>query len=204
MKLERLGLLLSLGVLIACALPVGAQPSPGMDRGTRVAIANPSRIFHDMKETVALRDKLELRRKELLNKEIERRQVIEGLMKQRSEIKPDHPRFRELSDAIDAAKADLQAWGVATKASVDRDQKYMVKTLYDKIETAIGEVAQQNNIDLVISDGRQEVDSVEEMTPEELRRVLGMRNVLFSTKAVDLSEKVITVLDAKFAAEKKQ
>ena len=45
-----------------------------------------------------------------------------------------------------------------------------VKTLYDKIEAAVAQVAQQNGIDLVIADGRQDITNVEDVPPEELRR----------------------------------
>ena len=72
----------------------------------------------------------------------------------------------------------------------------MVKGLYDKIEAAIAEVAQKNGIDLVISDNRQEIGNVEEITSEDLRRALGIRNVLYAGKTADISENVILLLDA--------
>jgi len=161
------------------------------------------RIFKDIQETKSMRDKLEARRKELLAKEMELRQNIETLTKQRADINPNHPKWRELTDQIFNAKATLQSWGAANKASVELDQKMMVKTLFDKIEASIAEVAQQNNIDIVIADGRRDIEGIEDMSFEDLQRVLSTRNVLYANKGFDLSEKVITLMDAKFAKEKK-
>lgn len=199
----RMGRILPVLLFAALALPASllrAQPpAPAPAHPTRIAIANPSRIFTDMAETKALRDKLEVRRKNLFAQETQQRDAITALMKQRNDTNPNHPSYRDLSDQIDKAKADLQAWGVATKASVDRDQKWMVKDLYDKIEAAIAEVAQRDGIDLVIADGRQEIPNLEEITPEDLRQRLNTRNVLFSNKGIDISEDVLAVLDKKFA-----
>jgi Skp family chaperone for outer membrane proteins len=181
----------------------GADPAPAVapvqTGPTRVAIANPSKIFNDMQETKGLREKLEVRRKELLNKEEQMRAAIKAKADELAQINPKHPRHEEVLEDLDNLNAQLQAWGVATKASVERQQKKMVKDLYDKIETAVGEVAQANGIDLVIADGRQEIANLDQVPAEELRRVLNTRNVLFSTKGVDITEKVITLLDAKYA-----
>jgi Skp family chaperone for outer membrane proteins len=78
----------------------------------------------------------------------------------------------------------------------------MVKDLYDKIEAAVADVAQANGIDMVIADGRQDIVNVDQVPAEELRRLLNSRNLLFSSKGVDITDKVITLLDAKFAANK--
>lgn len=187
------------------AIPAfGADPAPppavfGQTGPTRVAIANPSRIFNEMAETKALREKLEGRRKELLGKEEQMRAAIKAKADELSQINPKHPRYAEVQDELDNLNAQLQSWGIATKASVERQQKKMVKDLYDKIEAAVGEVAAANNIDLVIADGRQDIANLDQVPAEELRRLLNTRNVLFATKAVDITDKVITLLDAKFA-----
>lgn len=186
----------------ALAQKVPSPPAPApvaADRPAKIAIVNPAKVFSEMQETKALRDKLEARRKELLNKEVEQRQAIEGLINQRAQFKPDHPKYIEMSEQIDLQKGQLQLWGLVTKASVDRDQKKMLKTLYDKIEVAVGEIAQDRNIDLVVADGRQELTNLEDVSPEELRRALNSRNILYSNKSVDITELVITILDKKFA-----
>ncbi|HWE03219.1 MAG TPA: OmpH family outer membrane protein [Tepidisphaeraceae bacterium] len=200
---------LSLFVAIVCPLifavgqslaaPAGAPAPASVPPGpTRVAIANPSRIFDQMKETKVLRDKLEVRHKELQAKEQEQRNTIDALLKRKSETNPNHPSYNEILEAIDNAKGQLQVWGVTAKASIEREQKLMLKNLYDKIEKAIGDVAQKQGIDLVMTDGRQELLNVEEIPAEELRRALNGRIILYSVKSVDLTEQVILLLDEQY------
>lgn len=187
---------LVVGLLATTPRLASAQPAPGT---TRIGIVNPARVFNEMAETKALREKLEVRRKELQATEEAMRNEINVLVGQRQSINPRHPDFRKKSDEIDAAKAKLQGWGLATKASVDRDQKEMLISLYAKIEAATGEIAQKNGIDLVIADGRGELLGLEDAPSEDVRRVLNGRNVLYATKGVDLTEQVILLLDARFA-----
>ncbi len=198
MRIGRLLTVLCIALMGAVSL-ASAQPAPSPTHTARVAIANASRIFNDMQETKALRETLEAKRKKLVADEQQMRAEIQGLMDQLASTNPKHPKWREIRDTIDIKKANMQAWGVATKAAVDRDQKEMVKNLYDKIEDAVGQVAKQNGIDIVIADGRQEIANLDDIPPEELRRLLNSRNVLFATKEVDITEKAITLLDANFA-----
>jgi Skp family chaperone for outer membrane proteins len=178
-----------------------AAPAPANLPPTRVAVANPSLIFAKMRETASLKEKLEDRRKELAAKEHELHDEIDRMIQDRdANYNPKHPKYIEICEQIDKKKADFQAWGLATKASVERQQKLMVKTLYDKIEAAVATVAQQNGYDLVIADGRQDIGSVEDISPEDLRRLLNTRAVLYSSKQVDITEMVLAVLDQQFAA----
>ncbi|MDB5333465.1 MAG: hypothetical protein JWP03_4616 [Phycisphaerales bacterium] len=195
MKYRCLLPLLFVGVLAAAATAAPAQ-------ATKIAIANPSRIFNEMQETKDLREKLEAKRKELEATEQQKRAAIGEYIGQMRQLRPGSPQAKDMAEKIDAAKAELQGWGAVSRAGAERDQKIMIKSLYDKIEAAIGDVAKQDSLDLVLTDGRQDPGNIEEITFEDLRRMLNGRNVLFSTKSIDISEKVIAVLDKNYAAAK--
>jgi Skp family chaperone for outer membrane proteins len=201
MPFPRLIPLLSLALLALAAPPATAQPAPGpvQPGTTRVAVANPSRIFNEMQETKALRKGLEAKGKVLAEKEKQMRADIGALLEKREQFRPGSEQRREINGQIDQAKAGLQNWGVATKAALDRDQKEMLMSLYDKIEVAVNEIAQKNGIDLVIVDGRQELQNADDAPAAEVSRMLNARNILFAAKKVDITEQVITLLDAKFA-----
>lgn len=203
MHLRRLFLTAFPALLLFASAHAFADPGPGLAAVARVAIANPSRIFTEMQETKALRDKLEITRKDLLGQETQLRNDIETLINQRAQTNPNHPNYKALTTQIDEAKAKLQLWGMTTKARVEREQKEMIKTLYDKIEAATAEVAQKNGVDIVIADGRSEITNVDEIPPDELRRSLNSRTILYGNPAFDLTDKVLVLLDARFAQDKK-
>lgn len=194
MRLARIIPLCLAAMLFAATSGATAQVA----QPTKVAIVNPSRIFADMLEIKALRLKLEERRKELAGKENQMRGNIEELMQKRVQYKPGSAPYRDMSEQIDMAKAQLQTWGMATKASVDRDQKQMLRDLYEKLESTVAEVAQKEGIDLVIADGRQDLNEFEDVSAEDFRRLLNSRAIIFSTKNIDITDKVLTLLDARF------
>jgi Skp family chaperone for outer membrane proteins len=202
MRIRHLIPILCVALLATIAFKAKSEPAPSpaapQTPPTRVGIANPARIFTELYETKAFHEKMEERKKELMAKE---KQLREGIDATINDIKNTNPKFvgyDEKLETLDRQNADLQAWGAATKASLDRQQKKMFKQLYDKIEAACAEIAQRDGLDLVIPDGRQDIPSVEQIPAEDLRRILNGRNVLFAAKPIDITEKVIILMDSKF------
>jgi Skp family chaperone for outer membrane proteins len=84
--------LICLALISFVAPAIDAQPvpppPPAQTGPTHIAIANPSRIFNEMQETKTLREKLEVRRKDLLAKEEQMRAAIKAKMDELSQINP--------------------------------------------------------------------------------------------------------------------
>ncbi|MDB5299464.1 MAG: hypothetical protein JWO87_1127 [Phycisphaerales bacterium] len=195
MKFRSLLPLLFVGMLAS-----GASAAP--EANTKVGTANPSRIFEESQEFKDFKEKLELRGKELEATAQQKKAAIGDLMRQMHELKPGSPQYKNKAAEIDAAKAELQSWGATTQAALDRENKYFAKGMYEKIEAAVGDIAKKEGLDLVVTDGRREPNNIEGMSYAELRGLLASYNVLFSSKNVDLSEKVIASLDKNYAAAK--
>lgn len=194
--------------LIACVCCFAVAGAPEISRaaapaaGTKIATVNPFKVFNQIQETKDLREQLKVRQQELAAKEQQLRAGIETMYKEAAQINPNHPNYVAKLEQIDNAKASLQSWGTATKASLERQNKQMLKSLYDKIEAAVSRISQAEGYDLVLSDGRQDFLPVEEMQSDDLRRVLNARNVLYSNANIDLTEKVITMIDQDYNKQK--
>ncbi len=203
------------GLTVAAAHASAAPPAPtpgagaGPAAGTplppaRIAVINPSKVFQEMKETRDLRAKLESRRQELAAAEQDKRKNIEDLKRARSNLKPDSPQYNDLSKQLDQATAEFQAWAQVTRVQAERDQKQMMKSLFDKIQSACAQVAQEMGADLVLADQGQDVPAVEDLNFDQLRLLLNQRNVLYAGKRIDIGERVLTVLDAQYAKDSQQ
>ncbi len=70
--------------------------------------------------------------------------------------------------------------------------------LFKKIEQGVAEIAKQEQIDLVIADNRDPLPNPDEVELAQLRAGILSRDVLFSADRLDITEKVVTLLDAKF------
>lgn len=180
------------------ALLVGVLSAPAWAQ-TRIAMVNPSRIFADMQETKDLKDKLEAERQRLVATEKEKRDEIQSLQQSRDQFKPDHPQFDEINKKLRKAAIDFKSWGELTKLDAELNQKRQMRTLFEKIQRAVGEVAQRDGLDLVIADNQPEIpENMDQITFDQLRQIINQRNLMFASKKADISEQVLAVLDAQY------
>ncbi len=201
----------------AVAISLGGAPAfltamlvmllPGVshaDQGSlpHVAVANTARIFSDMQQTKDLKAKLEAKRQEISTEENDRRTKIKGMEDGLHEIAPDNPQFKTAQDALDKAMADFDSWGKLVRLQAERDQKDTMILLFNKIQSAVAQVAKQDGIDVVLADQGSDLSNTEGMTFDQLRAVINQKDVLFTSKKADISDEVLTLLDAQYAKEK--
>jgi len=196
MRIGRLMPLFVMGLLVAAA-PLQAQEHP-----LKIATVNPFKILAQMDEFKDLKAKYDSETSQLNAEMKKKTDALQTLNAQRHEIKPDHPQYEELSNKIDAGAAELDAWKRTIQLQTERQQKKNVRDLFVKIEQATGAIAEQEKIDLVITDSRRELPNIEAMNYEMLLGNLSQRNVLFAAKGLDISEKVLARLDADYARSK--
>src|SRR5262249_17828163 len=128
---------------------------------------------------------------------------IKDLQQKRDTLKPDTAQWAQLNDQLTQKKIDFQSWSQYTNESMLQQQKQQIMTLYNKITAGAGKVAAQRGIDLVIAEQKPEIPA--DITPvniDQLRDLLGRRNVLYSTEAVDISSQIIALMDADYKTGK--
>ena len=168
----------------------------------RVAVANTARIFSDMQQTKDLKAKLEAKRQEIATEENDRRTKISGMEAGLKEVAPDNPQFKSSQDTLDKAMADFDSWGKLVRLQAERDQKETMILLFNEIQVAVGQVAKQDNFDIVIADQGSDLSNTEGMSFDQLRAVINQKDVLFTSKKADISDEVLTLLDAQYAKQK--
>ncbi|MGH7215231.1 MAG: OmpH family outer membrane protein, partial [Tepidisphaeraceae bacterium] len=119
-------------------------------------------------------------------------------------LKPDSPQYGDRNKELLQAAVDLKVWGELMQQDLQRSQKQQMKSLFEKIEEAITEVAQQKGVDLVIAEQRPELpESIDQISVDQLRMLINQRNVLYATPKADISNEVIALLDSKYKAGRK-
>ncbi|HEY7090647.1 MAG TPA: OmpH family outer membrane protein [Tepidisphaeraceae bacterium] len=170
---------------------------------TKVAIANPVKIFNDIQETGDLKAKMEADRKTLEATDLQKRTKLNDLKTARDALKPDSPQYADRNKELLQASIDYEVWGRLTQADIQRQQKQQIKSLYDKITGVVAEVATKRGIDLVVAEQRPEFPpDLDQLNLDQLKLLINQRNVLFNTALVDISPEVITTMDAKYKAGK--
>lgn len=189
---------LSLAALL-WALPAAAQDAP-----IKVAIANPGRIFAELKETQQIEKRLREHGVEVQQKEREMTTNIKTLRDARDQIKKGTPEYEQRNSELRKAMIEYKTWVELTQAEVQQQNKEQTLALYEKIRAAVAEVARQKGVDLVIADQRIDLEQkYEKLTVEQLRSALTEQNILFANDNADLSADVIALMDAQFETAQK-
>lgn len=194
-------------LLIAAAAMAGlpsravSQQQPAQGGAQKIATANPSKIFFSMKEKTDVQQRLAQQREKLREEERSRRQKVQDLQSALELLKPDAPQYEEANKQFMTAAIEFKNWGEVSQAQSARDDKLMTKMLFDKITTAIGEIAKERGIDLVIAE--QPPINIEKISADQLTQFMAQRQVLYTSATTDLSADVIARLDERYNATKK-
>jgi Skp family chaperone for outer membrane proteins len=187
-------------VCLLFAVAAAAMPAAAQEQPTKVAVADPARIFTEMQETRDLKVRLDAERNDLGVEEKARRQKIEDLQATRNLLKPDSQQYAEANKQLNAAMIEFKVWAETMQQEIQRNQKQQMRQLFDKITIAAGEVAKQRGFDIVIADQRPEVNNLDQLNVNQLRDLINQRNVLYADPKTDITDDVIKALDAKHKA----
>jgi Skp family chaperone for outer membrane proteins len=193
-----------LGLLALLSLGLIPTLSRAQDAGaTRIATANPAKIFVNMAERKELMTKLESERTGLAADEKSRLDALKSLEQERKNLQPGTPQYESKSAEIVQKTIELQTWREVQKAELQRQQKLQMKTLYDKIQKAVQTLAATENYDMVLAEQSPEFpEDLDAITVENLRNIINSRNVLYAKRGVDISDRVINALDAAYAGHR--
>ena len=81
--------------------------------------------------------------------------------------------------------------------------KQQMIQLFSKIKTAVTEVATAKGLNLVIAEQRPQLpENTDQLNPDQLAAILNGQNIFFSNPNIDITNDVITAMDAKYKSGK--
>ncbi len=198
-----IGLLAGTAVLLAWSFAPGAGgPGTAPAGAPRIAVANVLRILYGMQETKELTEALRTKNKDLEAKAKEKGAALEQMREGIRQVKPDSPQYNDKLKDLDNAMADLESWEKVARIEAERDQKMMMKNLFVKIKGAIGDIAKEEGYDVVLASQSDDFPDLEHMNMDQLGGFIKQQSVLYAAKGLDISDAVLTRLDANYAKEK--
>lgn len=181
-------------ITTAAVLPARAQEV------SKVGTANTGQIFSQIKETKDMQQKITEMGKNLAQQEQAKRANITALQEARNQFKPESDQFKQKNEELMRAAIDFESWGRINQAEVQREKKQQMKYLFDKIEAAVGEIAKQKGLDIVVADQRGEINNLDQINEDQLRVLLNQRIVLYSSSKNDITNDVIAYMDKNYKA----
>lgn len=169
----------------------------------KIATVNAAKVFNEIQETKDLKSKMENDQKNLQASDLERKTKLKDMQNARDALKPDAPQFEKSNQDLMQAAVDYEVWQRVQGANIQRMQKQQMLSIFNKITTAVSQVATQKGLDLVIAEQRPEVpDNLDQLNVDQVRLLINQRNVLYSTPNVDVSNDVIAAMDAAYKSGK--
>lgn len=107
-------------------------------------------------------------------------------------IKADSPEYKQKREEIDRKIVALKVEENYRKATIVREQMLRYESLYRKLRKACGEVANEEDYDLVLF---KEAEKLTYKKPQDLVNQIGTRKLLWSADELDITDQVIQKLN---------
>lgn len=202
--MKRIPLVLLALALVAAVIALAGESAPAApaanDHRLAIGVVKTLKILRAMHESKKLEDDIRAKAGEFDNEQKQRTAKLQEMQKQRDETyKPGSEQWTGQTVAIDKADAELQVWTELRRRELERMRKDGLKALYDHIGVAAAEVAQQLHLDLIIADQSPEIGpDMEKVNSGQLQALLAARAVLYADKNADITEEVLTRVEANF------
>ncbi|HEY2584330.1 MAG TPA: OmpH family outer membrane protein [Tepidisphaeraceae bacterium] len=178
-----------------------AGAAQGGGHQLNVGVVNTTIILRGMKETKKLEADSRARQQQVQQQGQQREMELDDLMKHRdNNLKPGSQQYRDETQKIMQKRAELEVWKQMSNLEAEQWYKENLKAVYDHIAQATAQVAQRQGLDLVIADQTPEIGpDLEKASLDRLQLALQSRAVLYANKKADITQDVLTVVEANFA-----
>src|SRR5687767_2871258 len=113
-------ILLPLAMFASLLIP--CSPASAQTTTTRIAVADATRIFNQMQETVDAQKTMGEERDRLNAIGKEKADEVRKIQTERDLIKPDSPKYDELNEKLTEAALDFKLWQAKAQSGAERNQ----------------------------------------------------------------------------------
>jgi Skp family chaperone for outer membrane proteins len=170
-----------------------ASPAPK----SAVAVVNLEKTFNGLEEWVAVEAELLAMGSQLEDEAVRRREEVEGMLADTEDYPVGSEKYKEAERRYEMAALEFQAYVALHQGRRLEFNDTQIKGIYDKIKSAAMDMANERGLDLILVD-----DSVVPI-PDDAKDILSQissRRVLFAREQLDVTEGLITRMNAKFRA----
>lgn len=190
-------------LLARAAGAAGNPPTAPNDHLLRIGVVRVGQMYHNMQEFKKFENDFRNARNQLQQEQQKRGEELNQLMAQREQLKPGSQQWNDLRANIDLKTAEYKTSNDLAQLKLDRFRKESLIRFYQHVNEAAAAIAKEQNLDLVLADSSPEIlgPDFDAIPVAQLDSVLSTRAVLFANKKADITEEVLTRVDANFAKE---
>ncbi len=184
--------------LIGLATVVGSAVAVvGTARPTAVAVVNVQEVFESLEEKTQVETTMKAQLDSLNEQEQDRKKELQALQADLEILAPGTPAFTEKQHELERKSIELQAWRGFQTQKLQRERGIQIEMLYRKVIDSIGQVAEQNQYDIVMF--KESAVNFQGAKPEALTALIQVRKVLWAADDLDLTNNVIQMMNNEFS-----
>ncbi len=183
--------------MLAATSAFGQAPPPT----AHIGVVNMVKVFHSLQETKDVEAKLEADNNSLKSlKDDHQSHLTEMEQEIRNGPKPDTDQYDMAVQKLDQQSVAFESELKLKQVELTRNQTKQLKSIFDKIESSVADIAKTKGLDLVLTEMKPELAPGQQnsMTPDQLSQILTQRNVLYAGDNIDITSDVIAAMDAKY------
>lgn len=199
-----------LGLFAAAPLLAQNAPAPAPAQSTgqipaaRIGVLNLDKVFQDLQEAKDIRARQESATKQLKDLVQAHQTELAGMKAALDQLKPDSPQYEDATLQLQQKSIQYELDLKMKQLNMARDQNRLMKSVYDKIESACADIAKQKSLDLIISQVKPAFPAnVQDQNPETIKNLIQQRTLIFVAPQLDITSDVVTALDAQYKAGSK-
>jgi Skp family chaperone for outer membrane proteins len=189
---------------IATSMLLGlALFAPAAQAQQRIAVVRVPEVVQNMAEGKKIMEAGQAREAAARQEGAKLEQDIQATQGQMGQLKAGSTQWNDLRDQLDKKKANYEVWAKITELTLGRSAKEDLKKLFDHVSDATQQVATEQHINLVIADAAPQITgpNLDQITVQQFQSALAQRIVLFADKTVDITQDVLTRVDAIYAKQ---
>jgi Skp family chaperone for outer membrane proteins len=183
---------------VAFSVPALAEDAP-----IHIGVVNPSRVFHNLTEMTDLRKKEAGELAQLRDQEQARKKDLQDMVDRRDKFtKQGTDDYQKQTRQIMEKTLEDRNWADFQQAQLTMDNKQHMLDMFAKVEAAVGEIAKDRRLDLVVADQGLDLtaDDLEKLSADQVNQLLHQRNVIYATKSIDITDDVTARLNNNYKA----
>ncbi|MDP9173229.1 MAG: OmpH family outer membrane protein [Planctomycetota bacterium] len=188
---------LSVSVVLAIVLSLGAGVVQAQQASSNVAICNVMKALKQTKEFKDMQIAMQTDNKGFNDQLSQRKAKIGQMQTELQILKQDSPEFAAKNKDLLDYSIESDAWAGIMQREEARKEKQQTKGLFDKMDATIAKLAQSKGITLIVSDQHPELSAaeIEKADPNQLSAMLVTRTVLYNDPKLDITQDLVNAMD---------
>ena len=188
-------------VLLASITTMNINPVNANAEGLKIGIIDIVVAFDKYEKNAVLTQDLKDREKEFKDEINKKRNEMVDLSEETQLLDLGSEARRKNEDMYERKRIDLEGHAQFAERQLLKRYKNVVEQIYGEIVKKTEEIGESEGYDLIIKKQEPELDSGQ---ISDLNVNIGMRTVLYNSKAVDITAIVIEHLNAEYSKEKEK